>query len=232
MTRLLVVDDDRELCELMSEFLSREGYEVDAVHDGQQGLELALAGEHALLVLDVMLPGLSGFELLRRLRESSPVPVIMLTARGEDVDRIVGLEMGADDYMPKPFNPRELTARIRAVLRRAETAEAADTEAEDSLVEGDLRVDPGARTVQLAGRELELTGVEFSILEVLLRNAGRVVSREELSQLALSRRPSPTDRSLDVHVSNLRRKLGAPAGGRDRIKTVRGVGYLYVRPSG
>jgi two-component system, OmpR family, response regulator CpxR len=223
---LLLVDDDRELGALLAELLAGDGFAVELAHDGQRGLERAVAGGYALVILDVMLPGLSGFEVLRKLREGSSVPVIMLTARGDDVDRIVGLEMGADDYLAKPFNPRELTARIRAVLRRAEGAETMAV-----LVEvGDVRLDSGTRTVTVGGVEVELTGVEFTVLESLLHSLGQVVERDELSRAALGRRASSLDRSLDVHVSNLRRKLGPTAAGGERIKTVRGVGYQYVRP--
>jgi two-component system response regulator CpxR len=228
MAAVLLIDDDAELCELVTEFLAGEGFVVEAVHDGAAGLERALEERHDAVVLDVMLPGLTGFEVLRRLRERSATPVLMLTARGDEVDRIVGLEMGADDYLPKPFNPRELAARLRAVLRRT----GADPTASDRLAVDDLEVDFGARTVTVAGCEVALTGVEFSLLEALVRSAGSVVSRDDLSRAALYRRASAFDRSLDVHLSNLRRKLGPPADGGERIKTVRGVGYQYVRRSG
>ena len=210
--------------------MGRDGFALVAAHDGVAGLERALAGDYALVVLDVMLPGLSGFEVLRRLREASALPVIMLTARGEEVDRIVGLEMGADDYLSKPFNPRELAARIRAVLRRSEGG--GDNDAGEVLELADLRLDLGGRRVQCGDREVELTGVELAVLETLLRAAGRVVSRDELSRSALDRRASAFDRALDVHVSAVRRKLGPAAAGGDRIKTVRGVGYIYLKPAG
>jgi len=226
---VLIIDDDVELCELVSEYLESEGFEVEAVHDGPSGVESCRAIDPELVILDVMLPGLGGFAVLNRIREDSRVPVIMLTARGEEVDRILGLEMGADDYLPKPFNPRELVARIRAILRRA--AEAGEPDSSALLEVSDLEMDLGARQVRCAGVEIELTGAEFMILEVLLRGAGNVVSRDELSRQALGRRTSAFDRSLDVHLSNIRRKLGPLAGGGDRIKTVRGVGYLYVKPS-
>ncbi len=228
MSHLLIVDDDTELCALMTEYLARDGLEVECVHDGEAGLERALAGDLDLVVLDVMLPGMSGFDVLRRIRESNSVPIIMLTARGEEVDRIVGLEMGADDYLAKPFNPRELSARIRAILRRSGQSEGL----EKCVVEiGDLRLDSGARTVMCDGNEIAVTGVEFAVLEALAGAAGRVLSRDELSRQALGRRASSYDRSLDVHLSNLRRKLGPLPGKRERIKTVRGVGYLYVKPA-
>jgi two-component system response regulator CpxR len=173
---------------------------------------------------------MGGFAVLNKIREESRVPVVMLTARGEDVDRIVGLEMGADDYLAKPFNPRELVARIRAILRRSSGA--APEEARDVYCVGDLRVDIGAREVRCGDRRVDLTGAEFMILEILVKEAGAVVERDRLSREALGRRSSHFDRSLDVHLSNLRRKLGHRADGGDRIKTVRGVGYLYVKQSG
>jgi len=225
MNRVLLIDDDVELCELVVEFLEGEGLDVEVVHNGQTGLERAQTGTPDLVILDVMLPGLTGFEVLRRLRETSSVPVLMLTARGDEVDRIVGLEMGADDYLPKPFNPRELAARIRAILRRAD----AGTEKPTLMIVDDVIVDLGTRCAAVAEVEIELTGVEFSLLEALIRSAGSVVSRDELSQAALYRKTSAFDRSLDVHISNLRRKLGPALDGGDRIKTVRGVGYQYAR---
>jgi two-component system response regulator CpxR len=230
VAKILVVDDDVELCELVTEYLEDEGLAVDSVHDGPSGVERSLTSDPDLVILDVMLPGLGGFAVLSRIRENSRVPVIMLTARGEEVDRIVGLEMGADDYLPKPFNPRELVARIRAILRR--TGDAAVPGA-DALVMsvGDLEMDIGARRVVCSSGEVELTGAEFAVLEALVRAAGTVVTRDDLSRQALGRRASAFDRSLDVHLSNLRRKLGSLPDGGERIKTVRGVGYLYVKPS-
>jgi len=228
MSVILLVDDDVELCELVGEFLGGEGLSVEVAYDGRTGLEKALTGAFDLVVLDVMMPQLGGFEVLRRLRETSQVPVVMLTARGEEVDRIVGLEMGADDYLPKPFNPRELAARVRAVLRRAEAAPGTSS----SITVDDVTVDLGARTIRVDDAEITLTGVEFSLLETLLRAAGSVVTRNELSEAALYRRANAFDRSLDVHISNLRRKLGPASGGGERIKTVRGVGYQYVRSGG
>jgi len=228
MNTILLVDDDVELCELVAEFLAGEGFEIEVVFNGPSGLDRARSRAHDLVILDVMLPGLTGFEVLRRLRETSSVPVLMLTARGEEVDRIVGLEMGADDYLAKPFNPRELAARIRAILRRVE----APAERSELMVIDDLVVDLGTRSVCVADREISLTGVEFSLLEALIRSAGSVVSRDDLSRAALFRRASAYDRSLDVHISNLRRKLGPTQAGGERIKTVRGVGYQYARPGG
>jgi len=228
MSKILLIDDDVELCELVVEFLEGEGFDLEVSYDGISGLEKAVSETFGLIILDVMLPGLTGFEVLRRFREGSTVPVLMLTARGEEVDRIVGLEMGADDYLPKPFNPRELAARIRAILRRAEaTPERSETVAIDDVV-----LHLGSRSVRVDDDDLVLTGVEFSLLEKLMRSAGSVVSRDELSRAALYRRASSFDRSLDVHISNLRRKLGPAPGGGDRIKTVRGVGYQYARSEG
>jgi two-component system, OmpR family, response regulator CpxR len=230
MDRILVIDDDVELCSLVSEYLQPEGFEVEAVYDGNRGLERALTGEHVLVVLDVMLPGLNGFEVLRRIRGTSSIPVLLLTARGEDVDRIVGLEIGADDYLPKPFNPRELVARIRAVLRRSATGEPAGPPIPQVVRVGDIELDPATRTVRNGGQPVDLTSVEFNLLEVLLREAGRVVTRDRLAEVVLSRKFSPFNRSIDMHVSKVRKKLGDSDGGNDYIKTVRGVGYIFARP--
>jgi two-component system response regulator CpxR len=229
VAKLLIVDDDAGLVELLDQFLAGEGFEVASERDGERGARAALERAPDLVILDVMLPGLSGFEVLRRIRERSAVPVVMLSARGEEVDRVVGLELGADDYLAKPFSPRELAARVRAVLRRGRAAGAPVPAA---FTVGDLELDPGAREVRRAGEPVELTGLEFAILERLARDAGQVVRREALYREVLGRRPSSLDRSLDVHLSALRRKLGAAAGGGERIKTVRGVGYQYLRPEG
>jgi two-component system response regulator CpxR len=231
MDRVLIVDDDTELCELVTEYLRPEGFDIEAVHTGDQGLLRALSGEHVLVVLDVMLPGMNGLDVLRRLRSQSQIPVIILTARGDDVDRIVGLEIGADDYLPKPFNPRELVARIRAILRRAQPGVSADTTDEHKLSVGDVVLDPAARTVRCAGEPVDLTSVEFSLLEILMREAGHVVTREQIAKDVLGRRFMAYDRSIDMHVSKLRRKLGPQADGDERIKTIRGVGYIYAKPA-
>jgi two-component system response regulator CpxR len=228
--RILMIDDDEELSALVAEYLTGERMTVDLAHAGDVGLAKALASPYDLVILDVMLPGLNGFDVLRRLRESSSVPVVMLTARGQDVDRIVGLEIGADDYLAKPFNSRELVARIRAVLRRAGRAGDGGSVEQAAVRVGDVEVDPGSRVARRAGEVVELTTVEFDLLELFLRQPGRVLSREELSQTVLGRELTPFDRSVDVHVSNLRRKLGPGSEGGDRIKAVRGVGYRYVRP--
>ncbi len=226
MDRVLLVDDDVQLCKLLAERLATEGYTMETVHDGTRGLELALSMEYALVVLDLMLPGMGGLDVLRRLRKVSPVPVLILTARGEDSNRILGLEMGADDYVPKPFNPRELIARIRAILRRTGRTEASA----GPLVVGDLRIDPAVREVWLEDAPLNLTSAEFTLLEAFMREPGRVLSREQLTEAVLGRKPGPFDRVIDVHVSNLRKKLGVPQGGQ-RIKAVRGSGYLFASRS-
>src|SRR5438105_14574881 len=229
MDRLLMIDDDRELCEMISEYLAPEGFKVEAVYDGDKGLERALNGDYALVLLDVMLPKLGGFDLLRKLRATSNTRVLLLTARGEDVDRIVGLEIGADDYLPKPFNPRELLARIRAILRRPVAEPGAVHAGEISL--GDVRLDPASRSAFRAEEALELTAVEFDLLETLLRSAGAIVRRESLAKTVLGRELNAFDRSIDMHVSKLRRKLGSLPGGQERIKTIRSVGYLYAAPT-
>jgi two-component system response regulator CpxR len=223
--KILLVDDDVELCALLDELLSREGFEVAMEHDGARGLERAQSEKFDLVVLDVMLPRLDGFEVLRQLRRSSMVPVLMLTARGEDVDRIIGLELGADDYLPKPFNPRELTARIRAILRRIEAKPAADSR---RIEVNGVTLDPGSREVFKDGKRIEMTTFEFDILEALMRSAGRVVSRDDLMESLYNRKATPFDRSIDMHVSHLRKKLETDG---TLIKSIRGVGYQFVRSS-
>jgi DNA-binding response OmpR family regulator len=229
--RVLVVDDDLELCQLISQYLERRGFSVEAVQSGGEGVERALSGQHAIVVLDVMLPGITGLEVLRRVRAQSRLPVLMLTAQGNEQDRILGLEMGADDYLPKPFNPRELSARIEAILRRSapDLTEIRPGSTERVEVE-DVELDKGARIARRAGQPIDLTTVEFDLLETMLRSAGRVLSREEMVRGVLSREFSPYDRSIDTHVSNLRKKLGPRPDGLERIKGVRGIGYLYVLP--
>jgi two-component system response regulator CpxR len=220
---LLLIDDDAELCALLGEFLKREGFTVDCEHEGNRGLERAGQPGVDLVVLDVMLPGLDGFEILRRLRTHSKVPVIMLTARGEDVDRIVGLEIGADDYLAKPFNPRELAARIRAILRRYEARPAAPA---GRIEVNGIVLDPANREVYSGGKPIELTTFEFDILEMLMRSAGRVLSRDALMENFYNRKATPFDRSIDMHISHLRKKLER---GDSIIKTIRGVGYQLAR---
>jgi DNA-binding response OmpR family regulator len=224
---ILIIDDDRELCSLLGDFLELEGFDVSAVHDGAEAVDVCKGREFDAIVLDVMLPRVQGFDVLRRLREFSATPVIMLTARGEDTDRIVGLEMGADDYLPKPCNPRELAARLRAILRRTDSARSP----EPAVLEIDgLRASTSERRVQQDGREVKLTTAEFNVLLVLMRHAGQVVNKEKISQQALGRPLTAYDRSVDVHVSNLRKKLCATD--RELIKNVRGVGYQLLQSGG
>jgi two-component system response regulator CpxR len=227
MNRILIIDDDEELCELVAEYLTVEGFETKAVHDGQTGLETALAGDYDMAVLDVMLPKMNGFDVLRNLRTSSKLPVLMLTARGDDMERIVGLEIGADDYLAKPFNPRELVARLRAILRRTEPP-ANEDKASDRVSVGDLELSRSSRTAWIEGKEVPLTSVEFDLLANLASEAGTVVRKDDLSEAVLERKLSPYDRSLDMHISNLRKKLGSRPDGSDRIKTIRSVGYIYT----
>ena len=227
---LLVVGDDAELCQLLSEYLMPEGYDVEAVHSGTEGVERALSGDHALVVLDVMLPDVRGFEVLRQLRARSRMPVLMLTARGNEQDRILGLEMGADDYLPKPFNPRELCARIEAILRRSGDRTPVDARSGELTVD-DVTVNKTSRVVLRGDDLVDLTTVEFDLLSALMRVAGNTVSREDLVRNVLGRDFSPFDRSIDTHVCNLRRKLGPAEHGGERVKGVRGAGYLYVSPA-
>ena len=223
---ILLVDDDTELASLLSEFLTREGFTVSCEHEGFRGLDRARKPDVDLIVLDVMLPGIDGFEILRRLRAESKVPVIMLTARGDDVDRIVGLDLGADDYLPKPFNPKELVARIRSVLRRYEARSNATSGRVD--VAG-IALDPATRTVTANGKLVDLTTFEFDILELLLRSSGKVLSRDTLMENFYNRKATPFDRSIDMHISHLRKKL---ENGDGLIKTIRGVGYQFCPSPG
>jgi len=233
MDQILVIDDDIELCELLTDYLGGEGFSVETVNNGKQGAEQALVGDYVLIILDVMLPEMNGFDVLRKIREQCKTPVIMLTARGDDIDRIVGLELGADDYLPKPFNPRELVARIRAIQRRV-VADIQQPAAEKltELAVGDVVLNKTNRVVRRTGKSIDLTSVEFNLLELLLARAGEIISREELVEKVLGRRLSAYDRSIDVHVSALRKKLGHYEGETERIRTVRSVGYLYSLPEG
>jgi len=221
---ILLVDDDVELGELLQEFFARKNFRLETVHDGRRGLARALRGEHDLLLLDVMIPGIDGFELLRLVRRQSHVPVIMLTARTTQADRVAGLDAGADDYLPKPFGTEELMARVRAVLRRAARA---PKEAE-VLEAGKIKLVPSARQVTAAGSAVALTTVEYDILEFLVHSAGRIISRDELTSALYRRRATKFDRTLDMHICNLRKKLGRHG---ESIQTVRGVGYLCCVPS-
>jgi len=219
-TRLLLIDDDIELCAMLAEYLAPEGFTVQAAHDGETGARAALEGDFEAVILDVMMPRMNGIDALRRIRAASAIPVLMLTAKGDDVDRIVGLELGADDYLPKPFNPRELVARLRAILRRGIV-----TPGGALLHAGPLTVRPAERTADWRGQTLDLTSTEYNLLEVLARHAGRVVSKADLSEQALGRELTRFDRSIDMHMSKLRNKLGTLDGERSPILTVRGVGY-------
>jgi DNA-binding response OmpR family regulator len=212
---------------MLGEYIRGEGFDVAIAHDGETALEKLARETFDLVVLDVMMPRLNGLDVLRELRRRSLIPVLMLTARGSDVDSVVGLELGADDYLPKPCNPRVLVARIRAILRRAGQGE---TERETSVLRvHDIELQRGARRVSLNGSPVELTSTEYSVLAILLEEVGRVVSKESLSERALGRKLTRYDRSLDMHISNLRRKLGLLPTGEERIQTVRGVGYLYTQ---
>ncbi|BCM90282.1 transcriptional regulatory protein CpxR [Abditibacteriota bacterium] len=230
---VLIIDDDVKLGDLVREYLKREGMHAHLVHDGESGVARAQSGEYQIVVLDVMLPGIGGFEVLRRLRSSSGVgaklPVLMLTARGDELDRVLGLEMGADDYLSKPFSPRELVARLRAILRRVQNQSSTETGNSKTLRVDDLELDAGARAVKRDGKKIELTGAEFDLLHLLLQNAGKIVTREDISRVALGRELMPFDRAIDVHVSNLRRKIGPGDDGGERLKAIRGVGYLFAR---
>jgi DNA-binding response OmpR family regulator len=227
MAKVLLVDDDVDLSAMLKEYLEHEGFAVDVVHDGESGVRLALADGHDIVVLDVMMPGISGIEALRRIRTASRMPVLMLTARGDDVDRVIGLELGADDYVPKPCTPRELVARLRAILRR--TTQAASPNEQATVLAGRLRLWPDKRRAEWDGQPMDLTSTEFNLLEALARQVGNVVSKSALSELGLGRPLSRYDRSIDVHVSNLRQKLGSLPDGRSWIQTVRGIGYQLIR---
>ncbi len=226
-TRVLLVDDDRELCQMLTEYLVAENFRVSSVHDGADALAELQRSDYEILILDVMLPGLSGFDVLRKLGASHDTPILMLTARGDDVDRIVGLELGADDYLSKPFNPRELVARIRAILRRAGNRAARDA-SQDELTVGPITLNTGMRQVRVADRPVALTGAEFRVLELLMRSAGQVISREAMTEQALGRKLVPYDRAIDTHISNLRRKLELEAGANPEIKNIRGSGYTLT----
>jgi len=225
--RVLIVDDDRELCQMLSEYLEAEHFDVTSVHDGGEALNLLAGGKFEILILDVMLPGVSGFDLLRKLGAAHDTAILMLTARGDDVDRIVGLELGADDYLSKPFNPRELVARIRAILRRA-SSRPARSGAPDELTVGPIVLNTGTHQVHVAGKLVALTGAELRVLELLMRAAGQVISRESMTEQALGRKLVAYDRSIDTHISNLRRKLELEAGTNPEIKNVRGAGYTLT----
>ncbi len=232
MEPLLIIDDDTELCGMLEDYLGRHGFRVTTEHHGELGLHRALTGDFSLVLLDVMLPGIDGFEVLRRLRGSSQVSVMLLTARGEDIDRIVGLEIGADDYLPKPFNPRELLARVRAILRRSQARQVKDERpAIRHLSVAGIELDTGSRTVTAGGQLVDLTNVEFELLGALMEAPGQILTREQLTETVLDRQFNPFDRSLDMHVSRLRRKLDDVAQLGDQIKTIRSVGYQLAIPA-
>lgn len=219
---ILIADDDTELCDLLREYLGQEGYDVRLAHDGEQALIESRRPGLDAMVLDIMMPLMNGIDVLRHLRKESELPVIMLTARGEDLDRIIGLELGADDYLAKPANPRELLARIRAILRRSNTHSSVAT-----LELGDLVLNQGSRELRCNGQLIDLTSTEFSVIQLLLQRGGEVVEKKDLYLAALGRAPVAYDRSIDMHVSNLRRKLGLTSDGAERIETIRGIGYQY-----
>jgi two-component system response regulator CpxR len=224
---VLIVDDDRELCQMLSEYLSAEHFDVKSVHDGGDALNELQSSAYEILILDVMLPSVGGFDVLRKLGASYATPILMLTARGDDVDRIVGLELGADDYLSKPFNPRELVARIRAILRRASNRSNKGN-APDELTVGPITLNTGTHQAHVGGKLLPLTGAELRVLELLMRSAGQVLSREFMTEQALGRKLVAYDRSIDTHISNLRRKLDLEAATHPEIKNVRGSGYTIT----
>ena len=226
--KLLMIDDDTGLCELLSEYLSAQGFSIQTAHDGQQGLELALQNDYALILLDVMLPSIDGFEVLKQLRQSKLTPVIMLTAKGEDFDRIFGLELGADDYIPKPFNHRELLARVKAITRRIEHINSVSNNTNKKLSLNGITINFAAREASINNSPLTLTGTEYEILALLIKHAPDVISKEQISEDVLGRRLASFDRSIDMHVSNIRKKIAEHIEG-DKIKTMRGAGYVFIQ---
>ena len=230
--RILIIDDDKKLCRLVADYLEPMGYEVSAAHDGAAGLEKALQGDFHAVILDVMMPKMDGFEVLKRLRRKSNVPVLMLTARGEETDRIVGLEIGADDYLPKTFSSRELLARLRAVTRRYDLSmqQIKTAESDAALVFGELEIDKAARKVRMNGQTINLTPIEYDLLACLARAAGRVLNRDQLLDAVAGRSYEVFDRSIDVHISSLRRKLGEDPRNPEFIQTVRAAGYMFKKP--
>jgi DNA-binding response OmpR family regulator len=230
--KVLIIDDDIKLCRLVKEYLEPMGFEVDAAHSGAVGLKKALSGNFHVLILDVMLPEMDGFEVLKQLRKKSDIPILMLTALGDETDRIVGLEMGADDYLPKTFSTRELLARLRAVTRRYYPKGDKQLNNEDSFTIGDLRINNASRSAQLKGAPLMLTPIEFDLLVSLVKAAGRVLTRDQLLDAVSGRDYEVYDRSIDVHISSLRRKLGDNPREPVYIKTVRSAGYMFIDPKG
>ncbi|MBB1301572.1 MAG: two-component system response regulator CpxR [Pseudoalteromonas rhizosphaerae] len=226
--KLLMIDDDTGLCELLSEYLTAQGFQIECAHDGEQGLKQALEQEYALILLDVMLPKLDGFEVLKQLRQKKLTPVIMLTAKGEDFDRIFGLELGADDYIPKPFNHRELLARVKAITRRIEHITSLANTSSNKLTVNNIVINLAAREAYVDEHPLSLTGTEYEVLALLVKHAGEVVSKEQISEEVLGRRLASFDRSIDMHVSNIRKKI-AEFNNAERIKTMRGTGYVFIQ---
>lgn len=227
MDQILLADDDIELCNLLTEYLRAENFQVEAVHDGEAAVQYALNKQYDVMILDIMMPRLNGLEVLKRLQYEIKMPILMLTARGDDIDRILGLEMGADDYLPKPCNPRELVARLRAILRRTRMVQL-ETNHEPISIIGDLILDRSNRTVSVMQRIIDLTSTEFNVLDSLIKHAGQVVNKETLTEESLLRKLTAYDRSIDMHLSKIRKKLGAHADGSQRIKTIRGAGYIYT----
>jgi len=230
--KILIVDDDKKLCRLVKDYLEPMGYEVDAVHNGVEGLQMILEGDYLAVILDVMMPQMDGFEMLKRLRKESDIPVLMLTARGEETDRIVGLEMGADDYLPKTFSSRELLARLRAVTRRHIVSErqAASESKDKVLIFGNLEIKQNSRSVHLNTKSLDLTPIEYDLLTSLAGSAGQILTRDQLLDAVAGRNYEVFDRSVDVHISSLRRKLGDDSKNPIFIKTVRSAGYMFIDP--
>ncbi|MCI5222409.1 MAG: DNA-binding response regulator [Candidatus Electrothrix sp. AR4] len=234
--KIIMIDDDRKLCRLVADYLEPMGYEVETAHNGSQGLQMIESEDYRAVILDVMMPEMDGFEVLKRLRRDSDVPVLMLSARGEETDRIVGLEMGADDYLPKTFSSRELLARLRAVTRRYQRIEDSEklsvslVDENDVRIFGDLRIEQGARTVRLSGKTLNLTPVEYDLLATLADSAGRVLTRDQLLDAVAGRNYEVFDRSVDVHISSLRRKLGEEPRTPRFIWTIRTAGYMFKQP--
>jgi DNA-binding response OmpR family regulator len=231
MNRILLLDSEAEMVDLLTSHFGAEGFQVESVTDREPAIRLSLSGQYALVVLDVSLPDFNEFEILRGIRAKSSVPILIVTARNDDASRILGLEAGADDYLSKPFNPRELIARIRSILRRGYFPAPTTPSASEWLSVGDLELDKSAWVVRRAGEQVDLTTVELQLLEALMRSAGHVLTRQELVEKVFGRHFSPFDRSVDMHISNLRRKLSNGIDGKDRIRTVRGVGYVYPRAS-
>jgi two-component system, OmpR family, response regulator CpxR len=227
LTKVLLIDDDTELTSLLSEYLLEEGFEAEAVHDGRQGVEACLSDHFDIVVLDIMMPRMNGIEVLQRIRKASNIPVLMLTARGDNIDRITGLNLGADDYVAKPCTPDELVARLRAILRRS-SRQAPPEGVQNALQSGRLVLYPGSRTAEWQGHPLDLTGAEFNLLEVLVRNVGQLVSKQDMSRRAFGQALTPFDRRIDVHISAIRQKLGSRNDGQSWIRTVRGQGYQLI----